>query len=534
MSTTVIDRNEARAPFFGEKISFVTGLDPLGLQNPSIQAYSYLLPGLNNVTSRIRNYAFYCWLLQEYGKGINSSDPKNQKKFIRRAEYIIALVSVYHGIEGISGSNYAKNRISEGRLGYDLQTGTYNEDGSTENTYWQYDFGVFGQYYVGSLRQIGLIEQPVNQEGEAIGIYRRTTKIDNSNVSGQELAEAFDSNINSEIKARFLSCIEAGEIGDDDLKSLAKGFNLTEIKPDSKEKDLLVKLLLDNDKPGASSEDPVSMRKETLLHILTFIKKETKPFDQRLFTQYAYDQKGMFINKVDLCLTGWYYYQLNDFYQVASTAIFNGCLDHLQFKVGPGWMPVQDLIEDCKGEIVNFFKKEKWLKKENINIQSLIETNISNETEAYESIMKSNGAERMTFGFLLIFQLYQVNKENLESLRVFTSSRNIGDYDDVLTYFLNFERYLAMDLGTFISEFISTRILSRHQLIAYRKMGTGSQSTQKFIIEANYIRQIGNFGPGYTSPRISSLTLFLKDLGVLDNEMRLSIQGDNLLKSNSL
>ena len=93
MATKVLDKNEARLPFFGDKMSFVTGLDPLGLQNPSAQAYSYLLPGLNNVTGRIRNYSFYCWLLAEYAKRIKSSDPKEQKAFIRKAEYIIALIA---------------------------------------------------------------------------------------------------------------------------------------------------------------------------------------------------------------------------------------------------------------------------------------------------------------------------------------------------------------------------------------------------------------------------------------------------------
>jgi len=66
MTTKVIDNNEARVPFFGARLSFISGLDPLGLQNPSSQAYSYLLPGLNNVTSQLRSYSFYCWLLDEY------------------------------------------------------------------------------------------------------------------------------------------------------------------------------------------------------------------------------------------------------------------------------------------------------------------------------------------------------------------------------------------------------------------------------------------------------------------------------------
>jgi hypothetical protein len=73
MSTTVLDKNEARVPFFDNKLSFIIGLDPLGLQNPSVKTYSHLLPSLNNVTEQIRCYSFYCWLLNEYAQKIASN-----------------------------------------------------------------------------------------------------------------------------------------------------------------------------------------------------------------------------------------------------------------------------------------------------------------------------------------------------------------------------------------------------------------------------------------------------------------------------
>lgn len=101
MPTNRIQNNEVRVPFFGDKLSFVTGLDPLGLQNPSSRAYTYLLNGLNVVSRRVRNYAFYCWLLSEFSKKVTSKNADDQKEFIRRAEYIIALASVANGVEGI-------------------------------------------------------------------------------------------------------------------------------------------------------------------------------------------------------------------------------------------------------------------------------------------------------------------------------------------------------------------------------------------------------------------------------------------------
>jgi hypothetical protein len=42
------------------------GLDPLGLQAPSIRLYQALVPGISNVTLRTRYYGFYPWLSEEY------------------------------------------------------------------------------------------------------------------------------------------------------------------------------------------------------------------------------------------------------------------------------------------------------------------------------------------------------------------------------------------------------------------------------------------------------------------------------------
>src|SRR5690554_2802125 len=141
MATKILEKNQARVPFLGDKMNFIHGLDPLRLQNPSVQMYSFLQPGLNNVTNRLRYYSFYCWLLSEYAKQIQSTSPAEQKRFVRRAEYIIALASVNAKIQGIPGSIYATRRIEEALPEYKLQDGTYNPDGSTDRTYWKYPFG---------------------------------------------------------------------------------------------------------------------------------------------------------------------------------------------------------------------------------------------------------------------------------------------------------------------------------------------------------------------------------------------------------
>ncbi len=58
------------------------------MQNSSVAVYQTLLPGVSNVTLRMRYYGLYAWLRCIYGK-----------RFIRRAEALYALIAYRHGGE---------------------------------------------------------------------------------------------------------------------------------------------------------------------------------------------------------------------------------------------------------------------------------------------------------------------------------------------------------------------------------------------------------------------------------------------------
>ena len=50
------------------------GLDPLGMQTSSIRLYQSLVPGVSNVTLRLRYYALYPWLSHTYAKYVGHTD----------------------------------------------------------------------------------------------------------------------------------------------------------------------------------------------------------------------------------------------------------------------------------------------------------------------------------------------------------------------------------------------------------------------------------------------------------------------------
>ncbi|MDA0317562.1 MAG: hypothetical protein O2784_07570 [Proteobacteria bacterium] len=74
----ILKNNEYKTVVWGSKNNFITGLDPLGLQITSEATYATLLPGVTNLTNRIRYYGFYCWLLDFYAENIRDTNQQTQ------------------------------------------------------------------------------------------------------------------------------------------------------------------------------------------------------------------------------------------------------------------------------------------------------------------------------------------------------------------------------------------------------------------------------------------------------------------------
>jgi hypothetical protein len=80
------------------------GLDPLGMQNAGVALYQQLLPGISNVTLRIRYYGLYCWLSDAYARLSGSTDPDEWRRWVRRCEAVYALAASHANNEaGVAG-----------------------------------------------------------------------------------------------------------------------------------------------------------------------------------------------------------------------------------------------------------------------------------------------------------------------------------------------------------------------------------------------------------------------------------------------
>ena len=86
-------------PFFNKTADLKVGLNQLGLRNASEALFTSLLPGLNNVSNRIRYYSFYCWLIGEFYKNResfaeNGGYPPTQNGDIRSLFMLFTLMAM--------------------------------------------------------------------------------------------------------------------------------------------------------------------------------------------------------------------------------------------------------------------------------------------------------------------------------------------------------------------------------------------------------------------------------------------------------
>lgn len=95
------------------KLSKKRGVDPLGIQNSSVRIYQRLLPGISNVTLRMRYYGLYVWLADRYAHDIGDTDQTTWQRRIRRAEALYALIAQLKGGEkGVGGAEWAEKRLA--------------------------------------------------------------------------------------------------------------------------------------------------------------------------------------------------------------------------------------------------------------------------------------------------------------------------------------------------------------------------------------------------------------------------------------
>lgn len=413
----VLQKGNSIYPFWGENVNLITGLDPLGLQVTSEATYATMLPGLSNLTNRLRYYGFYCWLIDFYFKKEKQGNQTEQYRFIRRAELLIAILMQKErkGIMQITGSDFASNLINNATSNtFDLAAGA-DKDSGNEKTYWKYPSGAFGQYYFGALQALSLAVRYENDEGDII--FNITQSHPRQKVSGKQLADAFNEGLTDEIKILFYNCIKKGKLSSKDIPELINYFAIDKVNPESTEWKLYVEMLLDKDYPSKEIEEEFTFhRRNTITSLLSTANQNNQEYNWYDYLDKCYEQK--FENK-ECTNIGWYCYQLNEYWQFACGLIFYGTLQYLETLHAEEYLP--KFISDFS-KLINKERKNKEAETLENYITSISET----EIDLLELIDRNNTPqENAKIGFDLLFKLYSNNREQLPQLKEYLSRNRI-------------------------------------------------------------------------------------------------------------
>lgn len=523
--------DDSLVPFWGKSHTLVKGLDQLGMQNTSIATYSVLLPGLTNLTNRIRYYGFYCWLLNFYANEIRIPDVTTFRLFIRHSELFIAyLMALSKPMEtGIPGSLYVSRHLeklsTEADTVIDLNKGAHLD--KNKERYWQYASGAFGQYYAGVLLQLGLIKHQSDDER----IYICTAD------RGEELAYYFAENLKkgqdyTDIKNLFLQNISQGNLTRAIILEYAPYFNLSSIPDPSAELDFYRDLLLGPDSVDYQIKPFSRFRSESIANYLHLLKTNTnleKPFHGQ-FPHLVYSIQKLQNEKIATSYYGWFFYQLNEFAHYAMETLLWGVLQILREESRP--IQISSLLEKIGQMIIPALESDLNLHTNEPNVDDIlacIEKSPFDEkliSDNIEKMVKNTSLiPAMVSSIELIFRLFVQNAVYLKDIQQFAQVHDMGRDGNVTDILLYIEQRQNAPLGKFISDFFLRSVIDRHIFVALRKFRTTRMNTLKFNISNNYysFREISE--PVWTSPRLQNLDQFLCDLRFINRERRLLSYG---------
>jgi hypothetical protein len=299
--------------------SWSLGRDPLGLQATSVRMYRNLVPGLTNVTNRLRYYSFYCWVIERYEATEHSGDIARWSRFIRRSEALFALACNLADTEkadGLAGNVWARKVIKVPPKGlFDIRPVTDFHEGIGQ--YLGAERGNFGQFYIASMTEEKFLSD--------------SDKIPIVSAGGRRVALAFGKAVGAPTEP-LLSAIREGVVNIDELTTIGNALHPSNIPDDSEEMDLLRDYLLGNGE-GSSKMDA---RRASCWLLLDLLSKGVALNDQRAQRRAFYNKilpNGAPYEPPGQTANLWRAYQANEFCHIALEALLNGLVATLEGKI---------------------------------------------------------------------------------------------------------------------------------------------------------------------------------------------------------
>jgi hypothetical protein len=495
------------------------GLDPLGMQNSSVNLYQTFLPGVSNVTLRMRYYGLYAWLCRTYAQRNGDTDPASWRRVVRRAEAIYALTAQQHGGEGgVAGIEWAQRILAteSDPIEFAPSTDPARKDG-TDN-YLAQEWGAYGAAYRSQLAEIGILGEVPGHDLPA-----PTPEM------GNRLADAFAEAVGSAAEL-YYDVVLSGRVTRAQLDQFGV-MAPSKIGIEGAERSVYEDLLLNPSKP----EDvrPFARRRTFLLilKIAALLGCDPTPDEVRWILYAGQDSKGqvLALNSAELEAhrQRWWVYHANDLCHVAFETLLKFMLDILGET--PTGITLERLIPSCADRLLAGADAtpKDWtsfvdLMRPADNAYSAQDTD--SEWALSVHIMRHAGRleglcdERTAWNAVKLLAI--LNRRLRDDDRGMPAVLGAGP-NTALRSLLTERRFLDHHSDSPFPEFLrrlfEERIVQRHLWVALMKLRAGDYT---YLIE----RDEGRFrlrekdGPVFTNPRLGPAIAFLRDIHLIGAE----------------
>jgi hypothetical protein len=491
------------------------GLDPLGMQNAGIGLYQSLLPGISNVTLRMRYYGYYCWVSDAYARSGATDEFAAWRTWVRRAEALYALVCSHaKGQGGVGGIDWADRRLALQEDVIDFAEAASSNPNTTR--YLRQSLGVFGGAYYSQMVETGLFRQ-----GEH-GIQRAT------NVSGRAAAEAFRTSIGADVENTLSQGIKSAQIARNDLVRLAP-IVPSEIPDASSERETYERLLFSSDE--ATRNDASRSTSLKLILKTAQVLGRRPEADNVRWHLFASDSLGA--EALDHQRIRWEAYQCQDLFQVAAAALLEWAIDLMaEFDAGRTLSEIEDEVRlrlrlrEAEGDDAAM----SWA-------DLLLE--IDQRAFDYQSVAsrltsRRGTAEQKAWDAIRLIAALghrMIERPDLNEI----AKRELGAHGggrSIVSEFAWISSRAQISVGDLIASYMIERVVRRHSWVAMQKLRRQRDYTFLFEVQEGRLVRRNGYAPVTTTPRLSPAIQFLVDVGLLD-ENGTTARGRTVLEANA-
>ncbi|PZU66723.1 hypothetical protein [Sphingobium sp.] len=476
------------------------GLDPLGMQNSGVLLYQSLLPGISNVTLRMRYYGYYCWVSETYARRGATSDFEAWRNWLRRAEALYALVSARAGETGVGGIEWANRRLAGAGRVIDFEAAASTDP--AQERYLRQSLGVFGGAYYSQMAEMNLFTE--NRHGIQVAtkeLGRRAAALF-ADAIGPDLAKLLRQKIaDARVSLREL----------DRLQPIAP----SQIVEESEERTFYETLLFAR-AGDAGLTGPSRAASLTLILETAFAHEEWPGPDEVRWHLFDPPEQAL-PSELEIQRLAWEAYQCQDMLQVACAALLAWGIAIINAE--PQGRSLPEIRADVVAHLEALTEPDPSLSWRALRL------GLDSQTFAYadvwDELTSARGAvaDKAVGALLLIAALHQRLLDRLD----LAAAAAQGLPDRGLAHSLRTEISWLQDregegIVPLIADYMIERIVRRHSHVAMQKLRRQGDYTFLFEQRDGRFVYLAAYQPVATTPRLASAIQFLADIHLLDED----------------